>query len=714
MSRPQTFEQSLLQNAEDVLSGLSSYEERLEVIEACASLIGHFDIDEYWKLFKINRVYDEHLSKLAHNLREAILDSGIPKSMALSSLSREPIPVSEQKKQGVFYTDYRLATLIKNDCEPYLKKNSKIADLSAGSGILLAGLADSYYELYPNNYNKWIENNVFAFDLSEYALRGARIALSVHTSSVESLYKMASNWGAGDSLFSDVIDSNTFDIVVGNPPWGKVKLTRHSFALNTGTEHIYGSNYGHFNENQYRIDKSDSIEYSKKLKEKYSLLGNSETDMYMAFLQKVESVLRNNGHLSFIVPAGLIRSQGTEPLRRYLINNSKKLRFYLLDNKLRFFEIDTRFKFVVLSQDKKKNSQKSCTEITLSILNIKGNEMAFDSEVTYDLAQLESIRPDLTIPECKTDEEKSIFLKICNNGINWNKQWGASIVREVDMTNNRQFFHPKESETDIPVIEGRMVQQFRFGAKAYISGSGRSAKWIPCCGLTKPQFYISNGDINAHLEERISNARIGYCDIAGQTNERAMMSCIIPSNVVCGNKVPTIVFSGDVGQDLMHYWVGVTNSFVFDWILRRVLSTTVNYFLLFSLPFPNIDLEGPVAQHIISNTYRLTAMQEEYYTGTQMPQLRAEIDLLVAQAYGITVEELITILNDFPLLDRGQPTIRGESKSYVTRDTILALAEKYYGQVDSDYVSRLQEYLLVGAKAYIPSEMTVLCQKEGL
>ena len=97
-----------------------------------------------------------------------------------------------------------------------------------------------------------------------------------------------------------------------------------------------------------------------------------------------------------------------------------------------------------------------------------------------------------------------------------------------------------------------------------------------------------------------------------------------------------------------------------------------------------------------------------------MPQLRAEIDLLVAQAYGITVEELITILNDFPLLDRGQPTIRGESKSYVTRDTILALAEKYYGQVDSDYVSRLQEYLLVGAKAYIPSEMTVLCQKEGL
>lgn len=110
------------------------------------------------------------------------------------------------------------------------------------------------------------------------------------------------------------------------------------------------------------------------------------------------------------------------------------------------------------------------------------------------------------------------------------------------------------------------------------------------------------------MEERISNARIGYCDIAGQTNERAMMSCIIPSNVVCGNKVPTIVFSGDVGQDLMHYWVGVTNSFVFDWILRRVLSTTVNYFLLFSLPFPNIDLEGPVARHIISNTYRLSTI----------------------------------------------------------------------------------------------------------
>ena len=89
------------------------------------------------------------------------------------------------------------------------------------------------------------------------------------------------------------------------------------------------------------------------------------------------------------------------------------------------------------------------------------------------------------------------------------------------MTNDRPNFHEKLSETDIPVIEGRMIQQFRFGAKAYGYGSGRSAKWTPSVAAVKPQFFMSREVLSEQLHSRVNTLRAGYCDIAGQTNERS-------------------------------------------------------------------------------------------------------------------------------------------------------------------------------------------------
>ena len=155
-----------------------------------------------------------------------------------------------------------------------------------------------------------------------------------------------------------------------------------------------------------------------------------------------------------------------------------------------------------------------------------------------------------------------------------------------------------------------MIQQFRFGAKAYGYGSGRSAKWTPSVAAVKPQFFMSREVLSEQLHSRVNTLRAGYCDIAGQTNERSMMTAVIPPGVVCGNKVPTIIFPGGGGEDRLYFFVGVTNSFVFDWILRRVLSTTVNYFLLFSLPMPNIDLSGERAKRMISLAKRLSRMGE--------------------------------------------------------------------------------------------------------
>lgn len=710
MSRPLTLEQSLLSKANNILSEFSNfYEQRLLVLEACASMLGGFDIDEYWKEFNIDVANGGTVKSVAKNLSIELAKTNIPVSLAISSLAREPISISEKKQHGVFYTDFRLARFVAEDCRDYLKQDSRIADIAAGSGILLAAIATQYFDWFPENYDQWISKCVYAFDLSENALRGARIAIAAHSSSVKAIKKMYGNWLICDSLLSECSSEYGFDIVVGNPPWGKVKLSLHSFINQTGNDyHVYGTQYGGFDKRKFLSKKQDALAYSKILKEQYSLLGSAEPDMYMAFLQKAISALKAGGHMSYIVPAGLIRSLGTKSLRQFLIGCSEDLKYYLLDNKANFFEIDTRFKFVVVSQKKVHPNVAGCTGFRFEICTGDESGIHGTEEIQFSTEELEEIRPDLTVPECRDKSEKDLYVKIYKNGRSWKDEWEISIAREVDMTNDRSKFHEKQSHADIPVIEGRMIQQFRFGAKAYVSGSGRSAKWVPNVGTIKPQFYISRENLNEQLHSRLDTLRAGYCDIAGQTNERAMMSAVIPSGVVCGNKVPTIIFPGSDGEKRLYFFIGVTNSFVFDWILRRVLSTTVNYFLLFSLPMPNIDLSCERAKRIISLTKQLSCMGIEYYTEDVMGELRAELDVEVAKAYGLNFDDLELIMKDFPLLDRQQPTIKGESRSTYSRDLLLSIAEESFHQTKRYYAKRANMGIQKSAKAYIPTEMVGL------
>lgn len=716
MSRPQTHEQRLLYKADQYLSSLAhTQEERLEILEAVAASKSHCDIIEYWKAFDFSRVNVD--ASVVNNLLQYIEESGIPLSMAISSLAREPLSVEEQKKNGVFYTDFRLAKFIADDCRDKISEESSVADFAAGTGILVVGIAEEYKRKFPQLFNTWVAHKLYAFDLSAIALRGATAALLSLTNNIDALKTMNLNWKTTDSLLDDDIFKLKFDIIVGNPPWGKIKLSRHDFLTQNGEQRIYGAEYENFDYSDYEKTKESLSHYSKLIKQKYNLLGNAEPDMYMAFLQRVTESVVQGGHISYLVPAGLIRSQGTQVLRRYLFSNASRIEFDLLDNKANHFAIDTRFKFVLLSFDKNNPKRDSLKEFLFSMPTVTSENVTKGIPVCFNLAQLETARPDLTIPEVASEEEKNLFFKVCENGQSWGQDdnvWFADISREVDMTNNRKHFVDSLQSNALPVVEGRMVQQHRFGTKTYISGSGRSAKWAPCSSGGKSQFYYPLDKMSDALLKRTCTTRAGYCDIAGQTNERAMMSAVIPPNVVCGNKVPTLLFPNDTSGDLIYLWIGITNSFVFDWMIRRIISTTVNYFLLFSIPMPAISIDSNLAKKIVQKTKQLSVMNGDYYTSDRMAELRSDIDICVAEAYGLGTKDMELIMKDFSLLDRKQPHILSEKKSTVTRDLVLSKCELHFDGQQGNHTARYVKAKAKNALAYIPTEMTELSAKGGV
>lgn len=711
MSRSQTYEQVQLYNANKIINDYTrSYKERMLFLECFAAFIGGISVEEYWEKFGILNNNFKVEEDILDKMKKELLNAKIPFSMAISALMREPLSIEEQKKNGVFYTDYRLALLIAKKRFKDIKIDSKVVDFAAGTGILLAGIAEVYKEKYCDRFSEWIRSGLYAFDLSENALRGATVAIMSLTSDVEALKEMANKWKVCDSLLDAEVERTKYDIVVGNPPWGKIKVSRHSFERMEGKERVYGADYLNFNFEKYEEEREGLAKYSRIIKKKYELLDKAEPDIYMAFLQKAIMNANSNGKISFLVPAGLIRAQGTKNIREYLMEHSRKVSFNLFDNKANFFSIDSRFKFLLVSIDNE--SQKNNTNVSFSVSSVEEQNIKEGEKVLFNITKLKKIRPDLTIPEVRNKRERDIFFKIVENGVPWgttNDVWKAEICREVDMTNDKDKFVSNHRKGYIPVIEGRMVQQHRFGVKSYVSGSGRSALWKPSVKNGKAQFFISREKLNEEQVKRIDVIRAGYCDIAGQTNERAMMSTIIPKGVICGNKVPTVIFP-NAPEELLYLWVGITNSFVFDWMIRRVISTTVNYFMLFSIPMPNIGLDTDIAKNIISYTKRISAMGTEFYNGNVMPKMRAEIDLLVAKAYKLSFEDMEIIMADFPILDRKQPAISGEEKSTITTDLVLSKAEQMWNTGSNFYSMRYKMGKDLNAKAYIPTEMIALCK----
>jgi hypothetical protein len=141
-----------------------------------------------------------------------------------------------------------------------------------------------------------------------------------------------------------------------------------------------------------------------------------------------------------------------------------------------------------------------------------------------------------------------------------------------------------------------------------------------------------------------------------------------------------------------------------------VLTTTVNYFLLQSIPMPNLAKNGLPWKKLVSAARELRKLDSAGATREiheRMAQLRGEIDAEVAVAYRLNLKELELVLKDFSILDRGQIALPGEAKSTITRDSALAAMAKRTGSGSSTWARRVAAARTLGAIAYVPSQLAL-------
>lgn len=736
MSAPCPLEEQLLKAASVALDKITvtfteqaRYEARLQILECAAARLGAFSVSDYFNSFGISPLFElGTLGTHAALLLEKLNLLPMHPALALSSLACQPVTRHAKRETGAYYTDFRLANYVAEHSKNVWMETKPIVDPACGAGILLVATTIAICGADRQKTAEFLASKVIAADASTIALRGACLALASLTNDLDSIVKMRSRWLCGDSLLRKETDwlavaPDGFGLVVANPPWEKIKITRHEFVKASGKKRHYGADHVDDDFVGLETERMRAAAYSKELAGRYPLAANGEMDLYIAFVDLFLHLAKNGGGISALVPAGLIRSEGTASLRKELLSTAKKLEITVFENRSRFFAIDTRFKFLGLAMQTRTLDDNSGAR-NLKLVHASGTDTAVvvTGQANIGCSILKKLRSDLTVPEVHTSKEWSLFAKMAGNGIKWHADtgpWASDFCREVDMTKEKGSFYSSPAESMLPVIEGRMIHQHRYGAKKYISGTGRKAIWAPLpmgSSEISPQYWIPTGAIPRKAKERADYLRAGFCDITGQTNERSMMASLIPPGVVCGNKVPTVLFPGDEGAKKLHLWVGIVNSIPFDWLMRRVVTTTVNYFLLRGVQLPDISPDSLPGKEIIKAVRALQILDIAGSSGEgawRMAELRARIDLISLIAYGAGYDELVLMLQDFPLLDRRQPNLPGELRSTITKDYLLLGAARKFRRPTAELLKRVQEARALGAVPYIPSQSDVMEEEQN-
>lgn len=215
--------------------------------------------------------------------------------------------------------------------------------------------------------------------------------------------------------------------------------------------------------------------------------------------------------------------------------------------------------------------------------------------------------------------------------------------------------------TALPLYEGRMIGQFDFTEKGWVSGKGRTAVWRSTSWEKKqvePQYLI---DACRGASLIFDKPKIGFMNTTSSTNTRTMI-CALLGEIPCGNSVPVLQYDRDGCSGLQ--LSAILNSLVYDYSLRTRLSgLSANWFIVEETPvLPNTGnmLLDRVVPFVMSLMGQQASASSAYLFRRNVPhqpcrpavthaeRLRTTInaDVLISALFGLDEAALRHILHD--------------------------------------------------------------------
>lgn len=486
-----------------------------------------------------------------------------------------------------------------------------------------------------------------------------------------------------------------FDVVLGNPPWERIKLQEQEFfaarepavaeapnaaargRLITALKQAPEGSRDWLLHQEFEIAKRTAEAASVFARVtaadlgRFPLTGRGDVNTYALFAELFSGLVSMRGRAGVIVPTGIATDATTAPFFAALVENHRLARLIDFENRAGLFpNIDSRIKFSLLTV------AHAVPTASLTFFLADPTELSEPTR-TFRLseAQIALVNPNtLNAPLFRSEKDSSLTQQIqrrvpilVRDDGSWNP-WELSFHSRLwHMAEDSQWFltsPPADGhEAWAPLYESKMVHQFNHrwssAAKEEREGPNEDRLGDPNFEV-QPRYYVPKDEVLARLGT-VNWKRdwlIGWRNICRSTDERTLIVGLLPFGAV-SNSMPLMFPQADSG--LCAALVGSLNSLIVDYVSRQKLggtNFTMNYLkqvpVLPPTHYTPVDLSF-IVPRILELTYTSYSMspfaRDLSYSGEpfawdedRRAQLRAELDAWYARAYGLSRDDLRYIL----------------------------------------------------------------------
>jgi hypothetical protein len=496
----------------------------------------------------------------------------------------------------------------------------------------------------------------------------------------------AGSVGGGQTGLHEVDAPRTgFDVVIGNPPWEEPRVHSLEFyalhdpglrGLRLEADRVERVQHllARFPHLEAELERSKSVVVAARRFFSsvggYEAQGRGHTDLYKLFCERYATLTRTGGQLGVVLPRAAFLNIGSRPFRSWLFERTEVRRLDLILNSRSWaFPIHPQYTIALLTARREAPAPGSETLMTgpaASQLEFESRQGAEGVVVRHEqLARWTRMedKSSYEVPLLPTREAARVFDQIREGPRfidGYPGTWRAFPLQgDFNETSQRDFLH---YTSGWPVWKGKCFQLLDAHGRdpAGIADPAVVLPWLQE-RRNSPRSAFRNrftadvlADVNAHPAHR---PRIAFRDISRATDSRTVITALTPGCVFLTDSAPYLVFweGGPLEQAFV---LGVMSSLPFDWQARRFVETHLVFFLLEMLCFPpgeTTDLEA-----IAERAARLSCVDDRFASfadacgvecGLLKPNERdsllAELDGLVARAYGLRNKDLEVVFSDF-------------------------------------------------------------------
>lgn len=439
-------------------------------------------------------------------------------------------------------------------------------------------------------------------------------------------------WTAFPTVFS-ANGSGGFDVLVGNPPWDRIKLQEVEWFAERDQRIAVQARAADRKRLIAELERKKSplwIEYQEAVAAAeanarvlgksgdYPLLGGGDVNLYSMFVERAQALTSAKGLVALLTPSGIAADKGAAEFFRGISATGRLSALFDFENRQNpdgsyFPDVDSRFKFcaLVFGGANRTFAASRCAFYLHRLEELDDKDRLL--QLSADDFRL--VNPNTgAAPIFKSRRDAEITTRIYRahpvlvdrSGGDEQRVWPVKYSRMFDMTNDsglfltraeleQQGYEPaalnhwrKGDDEAVPLYEGKMVQMYDHRAADVVVNADnlhRAAQPETIQPALKeqpdrypaPQFWVERIALDS-LE--LPPAVLAFKDVTAPTNMRTMISAFVPQ-AGFGNTLPVLIM-GTCESSLL---LANLNSFAFDFLARqKVQGQHLNWYILEQLP----------------------------------------------------------------------------------------------------------------------------------